>query len=82
MSRSNPDVLRGYQGHQHLYARQLLLGCFSICSFQNGIVPDAKVKMSSLAATPVITVPLRRQETTAAKALGLTWKNWTGEEYE
>lgn len=41
------------------------LGCFDICSLKNGIVPDTKVKMSSLAATPVIAVPLRLQQTTA-----------------
>lgn len=44
-----------------------------------GILPDIKVKVSSLAATPVITVPLHRQQMTEYTELGLTWRNWTVE---
>lgn len=50
------------------------MGCVGICSFKNGIVPDTRAKMSSLVATPVITVPLHRPQTTADKA----WHGKTG----
>lgn len=78
MNRSNPDVLKSRALPTTTLQKAAVNGMFwqyvYALSKKNGFAPEAEAKMSSLAATPVITVPLRRQQTTADYAFGPTWK--------
>ena len=81
LSRWRPGLIQMcgevHRGPWHLHERRLLMGCFGkdVCSLEHGCAPEAEAKTSSAAATPVIAVPLRRQQTAADYMIGLAWKN-------